>query len=353
MNTHRFLIAAGTVLGLAVRAFAMEVREGQALPEFTLKSRGSDQAVQSSQWKGKATAIVFARPDQPKSQAALKDVMLARRELEKLPWNLVVVVSGEVTNEAVSRLIEQTGFEGTVLLDPDMSVYGQFGVIVMPSTVVVDRALKIVLAKASHDFEYQRILSANIQYATGLVDQQGRENLVRVPVDEKEYASKTQLARRVHQAQTLARTGELDHAEATLRRVLEQEPDYQPARVELGFVLLQKDRAQEALKCFRQAEINNAPTPSTQLGSGIALMKLNRLEEADQKLKNSLNLSPRPALGHYALGRLYEQQGRTAEAAAQFKAAAKVLLDKEEGWRYEVLENKEKSAGTQPSQLDK
>ena len=352
MNTHRFLIAAGTVLGLAVRAFAMEVREGQALPEFTLKSRGSDQAVQSSQWKGKATAIVFARPDQPKSQAALKDVMLARRELEKLPWNLVVVVSGEVTNEAVSRLIEQTGFEGTVLLDPDMSVYGQFGVIVMPSTVVVDRRMKIVLAKASHDFEYQRLLSANIQYATGLVDQKGRENLIRTP-GEKDDDSKTRLARWVHLAQSLARTGELDHAQATLQRVLEQEPNYQPARVELGFVLLQKDQAQEALKCFQQAESQNAPTPSTQLGSGIALMKLNRLEEADQKLKNSLNLSPRPALGHYALGRLYEQQGRTAEAAAQFKAAAKVLLDKEEGWRYEVLENKEQSAGTQPSQLDK
>ena len=116
------------------------------MPAFSLSTL-DDRTVTSESWRGTATVVVFVRPRQARSEAALKDTVAARRDLGDLPWRSVAIIPGNVPRERIEALIKGTAFGGTVLLDPARTVYGTFGVIAMPSTVVVDRDGQIVFAK--------------------------------------------------------------------------------------------------------------------------------------------------------------------------------------------------------------
>jgi Tfp pilus assembly protein PilF/peroxiredoxin len=335
MRLHTCIAAVIVLLGPCPIASAMAVREGQIAPAFKLSGLDG-KSVASADWKGMGTVVVFVRPGQARSESALKDAMVTRHELGKLPWRLVVVVSGDVSAVAIREMVGRTAVKGTVLTDPDMTVYGKFGVIVTPSTLVLNREQQVVFAKASHDFEYQRQLIAKIKYATGLVDVATRNRLMHAPAEPKDkLAAKN--ARWVRMATSLARAGELAHARVTLERVLAGSPDYGPAWIELGFVLLRERKPAKALKAFDAGKTKSGASPLTRLGAGVALLELNRLDEAEKRLKTGLRLSPRPALTHYALGHLYERQGKTGQALTHFKAAAKTLLDKEQGGHYLLM----------------
>src|SRR5579862_3740402 len=54
---------------------------------------------------------------------------------------------------------------------------------------------------------------------------------------------------------------------------------------------------------------------------GIAYFRLQRWEEAESEFRAVLELSPTDDYAHYALGRVLEKQGQTAEANGHFKLA--------------------------------
>ena len=55
---------------------------------------------------------------------------------------------------------------------------------------------------------------------------------------------------------------------------------------------------------------------------GIAYLRIQRYEEAEQEFRAMLELSPADHYAHYALGRALEGQGRTTEANGQYKLAS-------------------------------
>ena len=55
---------------------------------------------------------------------------------------------------------------------------------------------------------------------------------------------------------------------------------------------------------------------------GIAYLRIQRYEEAEQEFRKMLELSPADHYAHYALGRALEKQGRQAEANGHYKLAS-------------------------------
>ena len=55
---------------------------------------------------------------------------------------------------------------------------------------------------------------------------------------------------------------------------------------------------------------------------GIAYLRIQRYEEAEQEFRKMLDLSPADHYAHYALGRALEKQGRQAEANGHYKLAS-------------------------------
>jgi tetratricopeptide (TPR) repeat protein len=90
--------------------------------------------------------------------------------------------------------------------------------------------------------------------------------------------------------------------------------------------------AEPALR--RAFELNPADA-AVGTGLGELLLATNRVDEAFQVLKATVNHKPGFALAHMALGRLYKRQGSDLHAAEEFTAAVKADKSLSDGW-YEL-----------------
>lgn len=105
-----------------------------------------------------------------------------------------------------------------------------------------------------------------------------------------------------------------------LRRLLEELPDYSPARVQLARTLVQiavrkleQRRPEEAARAAREA-LELADDPRAHHMLGTALARLGRDDEAIPHLEIALRMRPWYWLGYSDLAHAYRRTGRTADA---------------------------------------
>lgn len=105
-------------------------------------------------------------------------------------------------------------------------------------------------------------------------------------------------------ASALRRAGNLSEAESAYRRALELMPNYALAHHNLGAMLGEADRAEEALEALDRAQSLGLATWETALNRGNALLKLYRLQEAEQAYLAAVKLQPRSIEAQRNLARL-------------------------------------------------
>ncbi len=162
----------------------------------------------------------------------------------------------------------------------------------------------------------------------------------------------------IQASQAAVRNGNYPIAEQLLKRVIEKEPKHQTVRRDLGFVLVQQRKFDEAISVLReQTKINpfedyaytmlgrvywfqqdyaNAeesfrkqlevtpldPTAHSQLGQ--MLVESRKYKEAVPALERALSLAPEQEILHVSIGRAYLALGEAPKAIAAFEAALKL-----------------------------
>ena len=89
-----------------------------------------------------------------------------------------------------------------------------------------------------------------------------------------------------------------------------------------GRAHLRKGRAAQATVALEKAKRREPDKASIREALGIAYLRIQRYQEAEQEFRAMLELSPADHYAHYALGRALEAQGRAAEANGQYKLAS-------------------------------
>ena len=126
------------------------------------------------------------------------------------------------------------------------------------------------------------------------------------------------------------RAGDRSGSEASLRRVLAQEPTNTTALNNLGYFLLdQSERIAEALDLIQRA-VKAEPGNASFLDSlGWAYFKLDKLTEAELHLSEAARRNPASASTQEHLGDLYQKLGKTTEARAAWQKALKLTVEPE------------------------
>jgi Flp pilus assembly protein TadD len=89
-----------------------------------------------------------------------------------------------------------------------------------------------------------------------------------------------------------------------------------------GRAHLRKGRAAQATVALEKAKRREPEKASIREALGIAYLRIQRYEEAEEEFRKMLELSPADHYAHYALGRALEKQGRQAEANGHYKLAS-------------------------------
>jgi len=114
----------------------------------------------------------------------------------------------------------------------------------------------------------------------------------------------------------------------SLRRAVELDPGLAKAHDSLGLCYEALGRFDEAERSWQEAirlesaKPTRSPWPSLNLG--VMLTRLDRLDAAEARFRESIACDPRFAPAHYQLGLALEKKGRTADAVAQLEEAARL-----------------------------
>lgn len=119
---------------------------------------------------------------------------------------------------------------------------------------------------------------------------------------------------------------DLDGAAFHLKEALRAKPDLHEARNNLGVVMLQQGRYEEAIQTLMPLIQDPLyPTPSFAHGNiGYAYYKLGDLANAKRYLEMAVFLNPRFCLGFNNLGIVYKEMGNTKSAREAFEKAIKI-----------------------------
>jgi tetratricopeptide (TPR) repeat protein len=122
--------------------------------------------------------------------------------------------------------------------------------------------------------------------------------------------------------------GQYATAVTGLRRALELDPAFMRAYDNLGLCYEALGRFDEAIRSWEEAirlndrQQTRSPWPSLNLG--LLLTRLDRLDEAEGRFRESLRCDSRLPQAHYQLGITLEKKGRAAEAVAELEEAARL-----------------------------
>ena len=115
---------------------------------------------------------------------------------------------------------------------------------------------------------------------------------------------------------SIYRDGETFH-----RHIIALNPLARNAHFNLGDVLYEQDRYEEALEVTRVAVEQRPDFSGTHANLGAILNKLGHFEEAEKSLRRALELNPQAKNAHRVLGKVLYNQGRHDEALATIRIA--------------------------------
>lgn len=122
--------------------------------------------------------------------------------------------------------------------------------------------------------------------------------------------------------------GQYEPAVQGLRRATLLDPRFVKAHDNLGLCYEALGRFDEALRSFKNAVRLNreeaSPSPWPPLNMGLLLLRQNRVDEAEGRLRESAGIDPGFSQARYHLGLVLEKQGRLDEAVPELEEAARL-----------------------------
>lgn len=318
IDVRACLIAMVAILGLAGPALGFRnVAVDSPVPAVTLDGAGGRRVAVPA--PGRPMVLLFWRPGQAFSEEALTDLEALAAALSAKGVTLTAVAeTGSGAGRAPRPPLEAAA-------DTNRQASDAFGVIVFPSTAVVDARGVLKAYLPSRNSNYRRLVETYTLRALGEIsDADVTARLVSVGEVHGRDAEAAQTAYR--QGTALASERRYEEAARELARALALQPDLTQAHLGLGYARLDMNEAAQALREFEFVLAKNPTSPGARVGVGIARIRLGRVDEGIRLLEEAVVLNPEPVRGYYELGRAYEARGDTARAVSHYRWAFLKLL---------------------------
>ena len=145
----------------------------------------------------------------------------------------VFLILSQIPNqEQMTQLRKKEEINVEILLDENRKAFGDYGVIVLPSIVMIDKQGKVVLALSGGPFSFTDIVEDSISFAAGHITRQQYESSISATQDAN---SQQESVKRAHRLSSFA--GQLmrrNYTQLALKQYLEAselDNTYVPARI--------------------------------------------------------------------------------------------------------------------------
>ncbi|HDH00191.1 MAG TPA: tetratricopeptide repeat protein, partial [Nitrospirae bacterium] len=229
--------------------------------------------------------------------------------------------------EDVLKSVKKAGVEFPVLMDTDRKVYGDYGIRVYPSTVIIDKEGKLSYDIPGHAVTYRSAVEGYVRRLLGEINDEELNGILN-PHKEKKDKSALEAERRYNLALKFTESGLNDQAIDALNKSIEAKSDIAKSYILLGFLLLEDKEADAALDAFNKAIKLEPGSHDAKTGIGGALILKGDLDGAIEILNDAAKANPYPQKTYYELGMAYELKGEKDSAIKMYKKALDKIVKK-------------------------
>lgn len=324
-------LALAASLSLAAPCPADELRNlkpGDAVPGFSLATIAGT-TLESSTLKGSVTIVVYLTAEQRASELAAADSIAVVRGLADQPVHLVHITADADRKDYFQTFRREHPTDAPLAFDADRSLSHKLGMIVYPTTLIIDREGKLSRVISLRGPDYTRALEAYARFALGALNADQLEAALKGPPPSDGPGHGLASAHRAS-ARSLRERGRFDAARQELLLARDEFPTDRDLVLDLADVSLATGHLDEADAIIDDLlKLQPEDRRATQL-KGISLYRRNRLDEAETVLNKALILNPEPGRVHYYLGRIHEQRGQMAKALEHYHEALRRALHEPE-----------------------
>lgn len=301
------------------------LKRGEPMPGYKLAAIDGA-TIDSDSFKGSVLVLVYLSAEQRTSELAAMDSRTVLGQFAGEPVRLVHVTADVAKKPYFEQFRRERDLHVPLGLDADRSLYGKLGLIVFPTTVIVNKEGKLAQVISIHTPEYPHVLDSYVRHTLGLInDAQLEDRLKAKTFSEGAPTSVASSHRGV--ARLLRDKGQLDAARAELNKAREQDannPEILLDLADLDVAVNKLDEADTLTQTVLGAHPDHRRAKQTK---GIILYRQGHLAEAESTLLDALSLNPEPAHIHYYLGKIYEKKGEPAKALEHYREALQRLLN--------------------------
>lgn len=317
---------AGAPFGGSSAHAVEKLQVGQPLPAFSLRRADKPTRVfTAGQLLGKPAVLVFWRPHQELSTAALGDWQGIVRELGRSRFQVVGIDTAVSPTPALVAAMDEMELTFPVLLDPKRELYGKLGVIVSPTTFMFDADGVLRFAIPTRPPQYAQVVRAHMRFLVGDIDEEQMNKDVNPTVLAFEH-DRAAAWRMYNLGKKAQDGGETEKARNLFEQSVSQYPALVEARCALGFLRLAAGDYRGAGNQFEFALGQQSTLPEALLGRAVVLARTGSGAEAETIL---LALLDRHSIGvrtRYELGRIYEGRRELGKAARYYHDALSIVF---------------------------
>ncbi|MBI4682878.1 MAG: redoxin domain-containing protein [Nitrospirae bacterium] len=320
------------ILGLAIfllftpASDAISISYGGAAPDFTINSV-EGKSISLKEYKGKVTVIIFWRTDQDRSLLALQDAKDILDKYKSKGMEVISVIEESDNKEEALMIFKNNGIDCPLLIDTERKIYSDYGVRVLPTTVIIDRQGLIAYDIPSHPLTYKTKLRGYIKKILGEIDESGLEEVLSPHKEEKDK-SFLEASRLYNLALKFTESQMLDAAIETAIKSVNADPAMLQSHILLGYLYLDTKEADKALEAFNKAMELDPKSHDAQTGLGGALILKGDIDRAVELLNSAAVANPYPQMTFYELGKAYELKGEKDKSIEMYRKAIGKLIDK-------------------------
>ncbi len=301
-------------------------------PDLTLPKLASPTEKIDLKTLGRPAILVFGESYHQQTIGSLVELkkVYSTIGLTESDLQVFLIVSHEPTGEQVKQLHQDDKINVEILLDKDLEAFGNYGVTVMPSVVVIDKQGRIILALSGVPLSFADFVLDAVLLSTGRITQQQYEAAGNAAQKvDAQGESVTRAHRLAALAGQLARRGYTTLALERYRETLEIDNTYLHARVGIARCLIKLNLMPDAVE-----ELQNVlKTDADHAEANLVLAQIEIMQGGDsiaegkKRVQRVLKLSPENSEANYLMGTICEAQGETDQAMNCYKKAAKLLLE--------------------------
>lgn len=304
---------------------AIEV--GDALPPLTFEAVKDSSSINVQSLKGNPALIVFWGADiETKKDRSMKTFTATEEILPFLEERkikvLLVNAQGDPV-DIVQGVASELSGKLPVYMDASKKAYGELGIYVVPSVLLVDKEGKVASGLGySHDFQDR--LKGEIAVMLGEKTREEMEQELRPEMKERSTEEK-KTVRHLNLALVMKKRGQIDSAIEELKNAIAIDPEMAEAHGELGCLLLDKGKLEEAKKSLDTAYDLDPDYLPANICDARVMAEEGQIDDALEELKILLFRNARNPELHYTIGMLLEKKENFTEAAKEYRKAFELV----------------------------